>query len=649
MPDGFRGLSGRAEAWVPHTMAPVLDFAGYFASEEYFHNLIATLRPGVTIDRAQSELNVIGSRIGAAVPARSDRATRRGATMIPLAEAQTNAADVRARLYVALGAVLVLLVAAINLANLVATRVASRQREFSVRLAMGAGRLHLVRSIGAEMTMVAFAGFVMALGLAAWTRDLVLLIVPAGLANPGNDYGQLATFTSLDLDGVVVIVVALLALAVMAAASWLGARPALRADLVAALKSGDRASTRGPGRGERLLLSLQVAASISLVASAALVLRSVNALDNVDPGFDPSRVVAFSVEEDLAAQRPGAGPVMVARLLAGLANVRGVEAISVGQCAPFSARCARQPLVIEGRPETETTPLVTGWHRVGPGHFKALRIPVIRGRDFTADDRRGRAAVVAINQAAARRYFSDQDPIGRRLRLPAVFPGDPDMAEIVAVVGDVIYWPLDEAPRADVYQPALQYALPFTTVMVRVTPEAWREAFPLIASRQPIFESLRRAMAEVDPNLPIFNAAVLGDLARAGRADRRFVSALLTVCAVLALLLAAVGIYGLTAGWFQSRRKELGVRVALGASPAGLVGTVMAGALWQTGLGVVGGIALAIGFGQLLRGVLFGIGPNDPTALAFSAAVMLGVAAVAAWLPARRALRIDPAEQLRAD
>jgi putative ABC transport system permease protein len=650
MPEGFRGLSGRGEAWVPHTMAPVLDFAGYFTSDEYFQNVIATLKPDVSVDQARSELQVIGSRVAALVPPRSDNAIDRGATAVPLAEAQTNAADVRARLYVAVGAVLVLLIAGINLANLVSTRVRARQREFSVRVAMGAGRRHVFRSVGAEMVLVAAAGFMLAMVLAAWTRDLVMLIIPAGLASPANDYGQLASFASLEIDGLVTATVAALALATIAAASFLATRPSLRGDLTATLKSGgDRSSTRGPGGGERLLLSMQVAASISLVASAGLVLRSVSALDSVHPGFDATRVVAFSVEEDLAAQQPDAGPAMVDRLLTGLAGVRGVEAITVGQCTPFGSRCARQQVVIEDRPETETTPPVMGWHRVGPGHFAALGIPVVRGRDFTTADRRGRTPVVVINQAAARLHFANQDPIGRRIRVPQVVPGDPDMAEIVGIVGDVIYWPLDEAPRADVYQPALQFALSFTTVMVRVAPASWRDGFPFGPSRQPIFESLRQAMVNLDPNLPMFNAVVLNDLARAGRADRRFVSLLLSSCAVLALLLAAVGIYSLTASWFQSRRKELGVRVALGASPAGLVRSLMAGALLQTALGVVAGIALAAGFGQLLRGLLFGIGPNDPTALTFSAIVMLGVASVAAWLPARRALRLDPVEQLRAD
>jgi putative ABC transport system permease protein len=435
----------------------------------------------------------------------------------------------------------------------------------------------------------------------------------------------------------------------MAAASVLATRPSLRMDLAETLKSGGgRSASRGPGAGERVLLVIQVAASLSLVASAGLVLKSVSLLDERDPGFDANRVIAFSVAEDLAVQRPGSGPVLIDRLVEGLGTVGGVEAITAAQCTPFGSRCARLGFWIDGQPQTNENMLVTGWHRVGPDHFRALKIPIVRGRGFTNDDRRGRAQVVVISEAAARRFFPDLDPVGRRITLPEVVEGDPETAEIIGVAGDVTYWPLDEAPGPAIYQPALQFSHPFTTVMVRVSEPQWRESMFGDGS-QPMFETLRRTMARVDPNLPMFDAFSLHDLARAGRADRRFVSALLSACAFFALLLAAVGVYGVTAAWFQSRRKELGVRLALGANPASLARAVMAAALWQTVIGVVAGIGLAMVAGRALRSVLFGVGPSDPVALAFSAGVMLTVAAGAAWLPARRAIRIDPTEQLRAD
>jgi predicted permease len=648
MPEGFRGLSGRAEAFVPHTMSPRISYARYFTSEDYFHNVIATVKPGVDRGQAESELKLIVARMAADVPSRSEGATDRGGLVVALSDARRDASVVRARTYVAVGAVLVLLIAGVNLANLVSTRVMARQREFGVRLAVGASRYHVARTVGLEMSLVAIAGFGLALLLSAWTRDLVMLLVPGALVNASNDYGQIASFTTLEINGTVGIVTALLGLATMAAASVLATRPSLRADLVATLKSGDRGASRGPGVGERVLLVVQVAASLSLVASAGLVLKSVSMLDRRDPGFDADRVIAFSVAEDLAVQRPGAGPLLVDRLLSGLSGIEGVEAVSAAQCTPFGTRCARLGFWLEGQAQTASNMLVTGWHRVGPDHFRALKIPIRRGRGFTPGDRRGQPQVVVISEAAARRFFPDRDPIGLRITLPEVIDGDPETAEIVGIAGDVTYWPLDEAPGPAIYQPALQFSHPFTTVMVRVSEQRWRRTF-FAESGQPMFETLRRALAQIDPNLPMFDARSLNDMARAGRADRAFVSALLTACALIALLLAAVGIYSLTVSWFQSRRKELGVRVALGASPASLMRVIMAGALWRTGLGVILGIGLALAAGRALRSILFGVGPSDPAALAFSAAVMIAVAAVSAWLPARRVLRIDPVEQLRSD
>ena len=649
-PEGMRGLSGRAAAFVPHTMAPRITYEGYFTSEQYFHNVIATLKPGVDRSRAQAELTVIAGQMAAVVPPRSEDATNRGAALIMLSEARTNASAVRARTYVAAGAIFVLLIAGVNLASLVSAVVASRHREFGVRLAVGAGRMQVARTVGVEMALVAAGGFALALLLSAWTRDLVAWMIPGGVAAPTNDYGQLASFAGLNIDSSVVILAGVLGLLTMAGASLVAAWPAMRSDVLKSLRSGgDRSTTRGPGLAERALLVVQVAASLSLVASAGLVLKSVSLLDHVNPGFNPERMIAFSVAEDLAVQRPGAGPALVDRLLAGLEAMPGVESVSAGQCTPFGSRCARLGFSIEGRPETVAEPLVTGWHRVGPDHFAALGIPVIRGRGFTADDRRGRAPVVVLNQAAAARFFPNQDPIGRRITLPEVIEGDPHVAEVVGVVGDVIYWPPDESPGPDIYQPALQFSHPYTTVMVRVAPERWQSATLAGASGQPMFDSLRRAMTRLDPDLPMFDAVAMTDLARAGRADRRFVSRLLAVCALLALGLAAVGIYSITASAFQSRRKEMGVRIALGARPGQLVVASMTSALTQAGLGVMAGILVAVAAGRTLRAILFGVGPNDPAALAISAAVMIVVAIIAAWLPARRAFGIDPVEQLRAD
>ena len=584
LPVGFAGLGGRADLWIPHTWAPALTFPRYFTSDEYFHNVIGQLAEGVTAAQAQSELAVIGGRIATAVPGRSADATTRSAELRTLAAARTDPTAVRARIYVTAGALLVLLVAAVNLANLVTARLAARQRELVVRLAVGAARRQVFRVVLVELLLIAGCGLAGAFAFAAWTRDIIAALIPPGVASPANDYGQLMSLADLRLDGPVLILAAAAGLAVALLAAALALGPILRADIAATLK---RTGSRGgvaPARTQRMLLAVQIAMSLTLVAVAGLLLRSVSALNGVDTGVTTNGILAFSVAQDADhAARPGAGVELVERLLTRVATVQGVEAVTAAQCPPFGARCARLALTIVGRPETEQSPLVTGWHRVGPAHFDTLRIPVVRGRGFTPDDRRGRGPVVVINEVAAARFFAGDDPIGRRIRLPEVLPGEPDVAEIVGVVGNVLYWPLDEPPGPDVYQPALQFSHPWTTVMARVGGEP--SSFAGV---------IRAAVAEVEPDLPMFDVTPLEGLARAGRGDRRLVSTLISLCAVLGLMLAAIGVYGLTAAWFESRRRELAVRAALGANGATLVRNVLGDAARQVAVGTLGGIALAI-------------------------------------------------------
>jgi putative ABC transport system permease protein len=638
LPPGFRGLSGRAHLLVPHTLAPVLTFDGYFTSDEYFHNVIARRAGGVSIEQARSELALIASGVADRVPPRSDAATARSAALVPLSDAQTNPQTIRARLLIAMGAVCVLLIAAVNVGNLVAARMAGRQREFALRRAVGASRARVFRAMAVEMSLVTAAGLGVAFLVATWARDLVTTLVPAGLVTPANDYGQVATFAGLRLDGPVAIAVGVLALGTMVLISVVACRPVFRGTLSEIMKQGSARGGFGPGRGQRMLLTVQVALSIALLASAGLLFRTVSALGTINPGFDATNVIALSVAEDLAVQRPGAGPVLVERIVSAVSRVPGVVSATAAQCTPYGTRCARLPWRLENDTRGGGDVPFVGWHRVGPNHFSALGIPVVRGRGFTAEDRRGRAPVLVINAEAARRLFPDRDPIGQRVRLPEVIEGDPDVAEIVGIVGNVVYWPLDESPGADVYQPALQFSHPWTTVMVRTAGEP--------ASSLP---ALRAAMRQADPNLPPYDIVTLEQLGAAGQADRRFLSALLAACAGLGLLLAVVGVYAMTASWMAARRRELGLHVALGAEPQRLVRLVMRSTLLQTGLGLGAGIVVALGAGRLLSSVLFGVDPHDPRTLILAAAVMTIASVVAAYMPARRALSVDPVRELNSE
>lgn len=636
LPPGFRGLSGRADVIAPHSLGPVVRFRDYFTSQEYFHNVVARRAPGVSIEQARSELAAIVPVFTDVVPPRSDNATNRSADVAALTDERTDPQTIRARALIALGAGFVLLIAAVNVGNLVVARVAARQREFAMRLAVGATRAAVFRAVAVEMALITAAGLGVALIAASWARDLVVSLVPPTIATPSNDYGQLATLSGMELNTPAVMMVAVLALLMMLLVSMFACRPLFSGALSDIMKRGGRVG-RGPGTAQRVLLTAQVAISIALLASAGLLFRTVEALGNVDPGFNARNVIAFSVAEDVAVQGSGAGPALADRVLNAVRRVPGVSSVTVGQCAPFGARCARLLFRLENtRPDTNAP--AVGWHRVGPDHFAALQIPVLRGRGFTADDRVGRPPVVVINEEAAKRFFPNSEPLGQRLHLPEVIPGEPEVAEIVGIVGNVLYWPVDEPPGPDVYQPALQFSYPWTTVMVRTAHD------PATA-----VADLRRAIREADPNLPLYDIATLEDLGSAGRADREFLAVLLAVCALLGVMLAVIGVYAMTASWMTARRRELGVRIALGAAPDGLVRLVIGATLWQTLIGLGIGALTAIAAGRLLGALLFGVAPHDPRTMTVAATAMLVASLLAAYLPARRALRLDPVRELSAE
>jgi putative ABC transport system permease protein len=638
MPAGFSGLSGAADIWVPYTMAPVVYFDDYLVSSEHFLNLVARLAPGASLGAAGQAMAVAGPRVAKTTEPEYAGADRRGAIAVPLAEARIDPSAVRARWLLFGAAGFVLILACVNITNLLVTRLAEREREIGVRLALGCGRMRLARSFWAEVLILSALGLGVGLLVAGWSSAAVTALSPPALATPATDYLQLGRFADLHMDATVLLFAVGLMLLSGLFVSALAFRRLSDIDLVSTLRRlGPTTSPRHPRGG---LMVVQIALAVALLAGATLMARSVIRLAGVDPGFRPDGVLTFTVSLQSGDVAPDAGPRLVARLLDRVSRVPGVEGATAGQCTPFSARCARLPLVIEGEPPVaESRVPIVGWHRVGPDHFSTLGIPILRGRGFAASDRAGGPPVVVIGETAARRFFPGLDPIGRRIVLPETTPGlvgdTRRTAEIVGVVGDVLYWPLDVPPGADVYQPALQFSYPWTTVMVRVRgdPAAYVGTF-------------RRAVADLDPDLPIYDVRTLESRAADARSDRRFMAALLAACAACGLLLGAAGIYGVTAAWFESRRRELGIRLALGARPAVVVALVLRDSLARAGLGLGLGLAGATAVGRLLRAWLFEVSPADPLSLALVAFGTAALALASAYAPARRAWRVDPVREL---
>ncbi|MEP6689562.1 MAG: ABC transporter permease [Gemmatimonadaceae bacterium] len=645
MPAGFSGLTGRAEYWVPHSMAPALHYRDHLTSEQNFISVIGRLKSGVSRERAEAELGVAIAAVNAELPSPSTREWTRSATLMPLDEARRDPGRRNATL-VLFGAVgLVLLIACVNLANLFLVRGVSRARETAIRLALGASRGRLVRQLVTESAVLALLGGALGVALAVPGTQLLVSTLAPRMASGANDWGALSEFLDVRIDNRALG----FALAVSLATGILvGLFPALRdtgarsASLTGALKSGTRAWTRGPRlSAQGLLVVSQIALALVLLVGAGLLLESFARLRGVAPGFDPEHVITFWINPGEARYTTSDAPALIAGVLERVRAVPGVEAATVSRCTPYMTTCANTGLYIDGRDNGApgTQPSV-GRHYVGADHFRTLRVPVLRGRTFTERDRAGAPGVAIINQTAARTYWPGEDPIGRRIWFSGSsgFGSRDSAATIVGVVGDVRYWPLDEPIAPDIYTPYAQFTYPSTIVMVRS-----------IVAPTLLVPALRAAVRAADHDLPIYDVQTLSARAGSATADARFNAIALAGFALLALVLAAVGIYGVMAHSIAQRTRELGLRLALGATRGNLVAMVGREGMRLSLGGIVAGIVAALALTRLLRSLLFGVSATDPFVFAAIAGLVATIALVASLLPARAATRISPMTALKSD
>lgn len=620
-------LTGTAELWLPHTMAPVLDFAGHLTSEEYFHRVVARLRPGTTVTRAEAEVAALVAGFGTAIPPRSDDATTRGARVRPLSDAQRNARAIQVRWLLFGGGLTVLLMAIVNAACVWSTRLARRETEFRVRSALGVTRGRLTRLLLAEMAVVvaagALIGWMLLLGLEGWI-DVTASGSPAG-AVPWS-HGRAAVFAA----GLLLSTIA--ALAWTSGARWFAARGDSSLP-----RGGTTAAAYALGVHGRLL-SVQVAATVALTTAALVMTESIRHLERQDLGLRAEGVVMFSVRPQPEPTDPRSGAALADQLVTRLARLPGVNAVTVAQCAPFTSGCATLPLVREGQAATGALPLV-GWHRVGPRHFEALGVPLLRGRSFSDADRAGAPPVVIVSRTAAERYWPGRDPVGARIRLPRPIGDEAETwATVVGVAGDVTYWPTDASPGPDVYQPALQFSYPWATVLARVQGPA-----------APFAPAFRAALAEIDPHLPMHDWTTLEAALRQSQPQRWLLTRLLSAFTVLAMLMAAVGTYGVTSAWTQARRRELALRLALGAAPEALTRFVLTTIGRPVAAGVAGGLTLVALAAPALQRFAFRTSMTDPWLLAGVVAAAGGLVLAVAWWPAHTAARVPPRAALGAE
>jgi predicted permease len=632
MPEGF-AFPTDAGVWVPMSIDDADPDLGSFNVVG-----IGRLAPGATLTGANEEMQRLLLAFSDAHPDELSRDVLEQAgfraDMKPLKDLYVS--DVRQALWVLLGTVgFVLLIACANVANLFLVRAEGRQREQALRTALGATRSDMVRHYLAESLTLALGGGVLGLALASVGVRGLLKLAPVAVPRSSE----------IGIDASVL----LFTLAVSVGAGlFFGLFPILghrRADLSGALKEGGRSSTRGKERHRTrsALVVAQVALALMLLVGSGLMARSFSAMRSVDPGFDVADRLVFRVSLPSAEYADAETTRLLYRTLQErLAAIPGVEKAALVSALPLADTKNASPIEPEDRPvaEGQIAPLVNV-RQVGPGYFAAMGITLAEGRELTFDEGGDLTRAVVVSEAVARTFWPGQSALGRRIR----GQGDTQHAwEVVGVVSDVRFERLDREPGLLVYLPLI-YGNPPNLIQTR------QFAAVLHVSGDPLafVPAAREALREADPRLPMVDPTTMEKVARDAMAATSFTALLLGIAAGIALLLGTVGIYGVVSYVVSRRTQEIGVRMALGAPGSQVLREVVAQGMVLTGAGVAVGLLGAWGVSRVLATLLYGVSPTDPATYAATAAALAGVAALASWIPARRAAQVDPVVALRAE
>jgi predicted permease len=597
-----------------------------------FHG-VGRLKPGVNIEQARADLARISSDLAAAYP---NTNTGIGAFLRPLK--QTMVGRVSVLLLVLLAAVgFVLLIACVNVANLMLARAAARTREFAIRAALGAGQARLVRQLLTESLLLALVGGGLGLLLAGWGTQAALRFLADGLPR--------ASEVRLDARALIFTVGISLGCGI-----FFGLAPALKTgarNLHDTLKEGGRGGSGSRHRAQGIFVVVEMALALVLLVSAGLMVRSLTALWHVDPGFDSHNVLTFGVVLPPSMRNASNAGIRAALRVVDqqLKAAPGVKAVSLSWASLPLAGDDEDTFWIEGKPKPETDNDLS-WslsYVVEEDYLKVMGMPLERGRFFTAQDNENSSHVVVVDDVFARKYFPEQDPIGQHIFLTA----KGGRAEIVGIVPHVKQWGLDsddkESLRAELYFPymqlpdqAMKLSWNGTGVMVRFDPNA-----------AAIGDSLRAAIKGISSEHVMSKTQTMDSIISDSLASQRFSMAVLGIFAMLALALASVGIYGVISYLVGQRTQEIGIRIALGANRSDVLRMVLGDGMKMTLIGVAIGLAAAVGLTRLMASLLFGVSATDPLTFAAVAILLSIVALAACYIPARRAMRVDPMVALR--
>jgi predicted permease len=617
MPPSFIFVQRRQQLWIPIAFNAEADV------DRGSHSFLvaARLKPGVTFDAARAEMDAIGKRLAAQHQVNKGET----ATITPLAEVGT--ATLKQTFSALAGAVaLLLLIACVNVANLLLAQASGRQREFSIRSALGASRARIASQLLAEGLWLSVLGAVAGLFVAWASIQLMSDALPWSVTNApfrGEVGASLAKEVLLFTLGVALVTTMLFSFAPLLGLTRDNASATLKA-------TGGRGGTRVHSRARSVLIAAEVALAVVILAGAGLLIKSMSRLLSVDPGLDPGNVLITQLalpQKDLYG--PPERTSFCADVDRALGQLPGVAKAGAISHLPLSGASAGRALTLEGRtPPPEG--FAASYRLTCPGYFSALGINVVRGRDFSHSDAVTAPGVAIVNEELANRYWPGEDPVGRRLRIGTGTGPSIRWLTIVGVVRTVRHTGLDEPPSREIFLPYSQSAWPVMTVVVKAT-----------AGSRPANE-MRRALRALDPERPVDLVRTMDDVVLESTGPRRFPMLLLAAFAFVALALAVIGVFGVVSYVVTQRTREIGIRLALGARTEQLVGMMVGKSFVPIAAGLAIGLAGAVASSRFLASFLFEVKPYDPLVLA-AVAMLLGVSgAVASVVPARRAAAVDP-------
>ena len=621
MPQGFR-FPGEAEVWVP--LAPTASMRAQ--RQSFWLSMVGRLRPGATVERAQAELSAVAARMEKEFP---DSNQGFGAYVVSLH--QQVVGRVSTALWVLLGAVgFVLLIACANVANLLLARAAAREREIAIRRALGAGRARLVRQFLTESVLLSLVGGGVGLLLAFWGVDALIALGPSDL--PRLD--------QVGMDGRVLLWTVGISVATGLLFGLAPALQASQADLNESLKEGGRGGGEG-ARGRRVrnaLVVAEVALALVLLAGAGLMIKSFLRLQEVNLGFNPERVLSMRVQLSGTNYRESARAVaFYEQLIERIEATPGVQAAAAIGTVFLSSTPNSAWFSVEGRPAPPPNERIeVPIDPVTPNYFQAMGVPLLKGRAFDARDREGAPEVAIVNETFARRFFPGEEVLGKRFKFGPPESEDPWMT-IVGVVGDTRRTGFDTAVRPETYLPHAQSPSRGMMLVVRST----------AADPSALANAVRGAVASLDREVPVFQVRTMDELLSGLMAQRRLNMLLLAIFAGVALLLAAVGIFGVMNYAVSQRTHEIGLRMALGAQARDILKMVVGQGMALVLAGLVLGLAGALALTRLMSSMLYGVSATDPATYAGIAVLLMAVAFLACYLPARRATKVDPMVALR--